>query len=159
MPMQTEQGTVLELLGGGWAKIKVSRGTTCQTCSGNGSCCEPHGHDNMIMVAQNKIAAQIGQDVEIEFASVSRGKAMGVLYIIPLAALLVGAILGYNIELFGSRDGSTALFAILFLVASFFGIYWYNTATWAKDTKLQPHIVRVLSPGAGKSPSESPGAA
>jgi positive regulator of sigma E activity len=146
--MQTEQGTVLELLGGGWAKIKVNRGTTCQTCSGNGSCCEPFGHDSMIVVAQNRVAAQIGQDVEIEFASVSRGKAMGVLYIIPLAALLVGAILGYNLELFGSRDGSTALFGILFLVASFFGIYWYNTATWAKDTKLQPYIVRILPSGA-----------
>ncbi len=151
--MQTEQGTVLELLGGGWAKIKVSRGTTCQTCSGNGSCCEPFGNDSMIVVARNKIAAQIGQDVEIEFGSVSRGKAMGVLYIIPLAALLVGAILGYNIELFGSRDGSTALLAILFLVASFFGIYWYNSATWAKDTKLQPSIVRVLPSGAARTSS------
>ncbi|MEF8823435.1 MAG: SoxR reducing system RseC family protein, partial [Desulfohalobiaceae bacterium] len=75
------------------------------------------------------------------------------LYIIPLAALLVGAILGYNLELFGSRDGSTALLAILFLVASFFGISWYNTATWAKDTQLQPHIARVLASGSARASS------
>jgi len=148
MAIQTEQGTVLEILDSGQAKIKVSRRASCRTCSLNGTCCEPLGHENMILVAQNQLGAGIGQKVAVEFIDVGRGKAMGVLYAIPLVALLIGAILGYNLELFQSQDASAALFGILFLVASFFGIYWYNTSTWAKDASLQPRIVRILSPGA-----------
>ncbi|MCF8086183.1 MAG: SoxR reducing system RseC family protein [Desulfohalobiaceae bacterium] len=151
MAIQTEQGMVLEHTGDGQAKIKVSRRAACRMCSLNESCCEPMGHENMVLVARNDPGARVGQEVQVEFEAVSRGKAMGVLYMIPLAALLIGAILGYNLELFGSRDASAALFGLAFLVASFFGISFYNKATWAREARLQPRIVRILSSRAMKT--------
>jgi positive regulator of sigma E activity len=152
MAIQTEQGVVLELVGGEQAKIKVSRRPSCRTCSLNGTCCEPLGHENMILLARNDPGARAGQEVQVEFEAVSRGKAMGVLYVIPLAALLVGAILGYNLELFGSRDASTALLSLVFLVVSFLGISFYNKATWAREAGLQPRIVHILSSRSMRSP-------
>ena len=157
MRIQREQGFVLETLPDGTAKIKVPRTSDCGSCNSQGDCCEPFGNDFMLLVAKNQAGARTGQEVAVEFSSVGSGKAMAVLYILPLGALLAGSILGYNLELFGSSDASAALFSILFLVASFFGIYIYNQRNWARDARLQPIIVQILSSRAVSSVQNTTG--
>jgi positive regulator of sigma E activity len=98
----------------------------------------------MVVVARNKPGARAGQEVQVEYTSPSSNKAMAVLYMIPLAALLIGAVLGYNLELFGDENASTALLSLLFLGASFYGISRYDRAKWSRDERLEPVVTRII---------------
>ena len=143
MQKQSQRGIVLETLSGGKVRIKVPRTSDCGGCASD-SCHEPFGNDTMVLVARNKLGARVGQEVQVDYTSPSSNKAMAVLYMIPLAALLIGAVLGYNLELFGDKNASTALLSLLFLVGSFYGIYRYDRAKWAKDERLEPVVVRII---------------
>ena len=153
MQRKSERGVVLELLSDGRARIKVPRTSGCGSCSDHQGCSgDPLGSDSMVVVAQNRSGARKGQQVVVEYLSPSSNKAMAVLYLIPLVGLLLGAILGYRLELFGSRDASAVLLSLVFLAGSFYGISRYDRAHWAKDDRLQPVVVRVLPSGAAPRP-------
>lgn len=143
MQRQSQRGIVLETLSGGKVRIKVPRSSDCGGCASD-SCHEPFGDGSTVLVARNKIGARVGQEVQVDYTSPSSNKAMAVLYMIPLAALLIGAILGYNLRLFGDENASTALLSLLFLGGSFYGIYRYDRAKWSKDERLEPVVVRVI---------------
>ncbi|MEF8824353.1 MAG: SoxR reducing system RseC family protein [Desulfohalobiaceae bacterium] len=143
MQRQSQRGIVLETLSGGKVRIKVPRSSDCGGCASD-SCHEPFGDGSTALVARNKIGAHVGQEVQVDYTSPSSNKAMAVLYMIPLAALLIGAILGYNLELFGDRNASTALVSLVFLAGSFYGIHRYDKAKWAKDERLEPVVTRII---------------
>jgi len=128
----------------GKAKVKIPRTSSCQTCAHKGSCCDPFGSDFMLVEALNPHGALTGQRVSIELPPVKALKAYGFLYLIPLAGLLLGAVFGYNVPIFGEAEASAAIFSLLFLIASFGLLYALNRLFWAQDSAMQAKIVSIL---------------
>jgi sigma-E factor negative regulatory protein RseC len=143
MTYQRARGQVVQAYGG-QAKVKIPRTASCQSCSEHGECCAPFGSDFMLVEAQNRVGAGEGQNVEIEFATPSSNTAVLFLYIIPLFALILGAVAGYNLALFGSPDGSAALLSLVFLVLSYLGVHRLHRLLWGRDARYRPRITRLL---------------
>ena len=70
------------------AKVKASRHGDCENC---GVC---PGDNAMVVAVQNPIDASVGQRVAFEIQEANMLMAAFVVYILPLLALMVGAISG-----------------------------------------------------------------
>ena len=85
--MKTEQGLVLEVIKD-VAKIKVGRHNDCKN---SGAC---PGEDSVIISANNKVGAKPGQRVVFEVKEENVLMGAFVVFVLPLIAVFVGALLG-----------------------------------------------------------------
>lgn len=137
--MKTEQGLVVEVINEE-AKIRVGRHNDCKNC---GAC---PGNDSMIISANNKIGAEPGQRVLFEIKEKNVLKAAFIVFIVPLIALFIGAMLGGFIgEYFAFNTrmlqivGGVIAFALSVIIVKAF-----DKAT-SENVKSKPVIVRILS--------------
>lgn len=136
--MKTEQGLVIEVIDEE-AKIKVGRHNDCKNC---GAC---PGNDSVIIVANNQVGAKPGQRVLFEVKEKSILKATFIVFILPLVALFIGAMLGgfvgeyieANIRMFQIIGGTVAFLLSVVVIKAF------DRAT-SKSDKSKPVIVRIL---------------
>ena len=139
----TEIGEVLHLLPGQQAKVKIPKHSTCQGCA-HRSFCDPFGTEHMVVQADNPIAARSGQQVELSFHPEKQLKAITILYVIPLVALVLGAVLGNGLALFGSPDASAALLSLTCVILAFAAIRWFTRRQEMTDNRQQPRITRIV---------------
>ncbi|MFW2490078.1 SoxR reducing system RseC family protein [Clostridium chromiireducens] len=85
--MKTEQGLVVEVIDN-VAKVRVGRHSDCKNC---GAC---PGSESIIITASNKIGAKPGQRVIFEVKETNMLWAAFIVFILPLIALFVGAMIG-----------------------------------------------------------------
>ncbi|MGM0759385.1 MAG: SoxR reducing system RseC family protein [Thermodesulfobacteriota bacterium] len=67
------------------------------------------------------------------------------LYILPLAALILGALAGHTLHFTGSRDASAALSSLVCVVAVFAVIAWRSRRKARLHPGQQPRIIRIIS--------------
>ena len=136
--MKTEQGIVVEVIDN-VAKIRVGRHNDCKNC---GAC---PGSDSVIISATNKLGAKPGQRVAFQMKEVNVLRAAFVVFILPLLAIFIGALLGgviggyigLNIHVFQAIGGIfTFLLSLVF-------IKLFDRAT-TKSQKTQPVIISIL---------------
>lgn len=107
----TTIGTVTEL-NDGMATVVFKRSKACGDCHA----CVSFGTDQAQTELKNTLGAKVGDRVSIELHSGSIFKASLILYGIPLAALLIGAVIGNTISnLFTAIIGLGAA-AVAFLI-------------------------------------------
>lgn len=145
MPQQhsVEQGEVIGLLPESRARVKIPRRSTCQGCS-HRSFCDPFGSEHMVVEARNRAQARVGQRVEVSFGREKQSKAILILYIIPLVALILGAAAGNALDPFNNQDASSAVLSILCVALSFVGIRVYSTKRSESHPDQQPVITAIL---------------
>lgn len=134
-----QEGIVLEVVGD-MAKVKTSRHNDCENC---GAC---PGNSAMVLDALNPVGAKPGQRVAIEVQEINMLKAAFIVYILPLIAVFIGAVLG---NLFAQKTGNESLWfqvvgGIVAFVLSVVYIKYFDSAA-RLDVKMQPIIVRILS--------------
>ena len=134
-----QEGIVLEVVGD-MAKVKTSRHNDCENC---GAC---PGNSAMVLEALNPVGAKPGQRVAIEVQEVNMLKAAFIVYILPLIAVFIGAVLG---GMLAQRLGNESLWfqvtgGIVAFVLSVVYIKYFDSAA-RMDVKMQPVIVRILS--------------
>ena len=136
--MKTEQGLVIEVIGD-VAKIRVGRHSDCTNC---GAC---PGSDSVIISANNKVGAKVGQRVDFEVKEVNVLIGAFAVFVLPLIAAFVGVLLGRligkyigsNINVFQIAGG-----IIAFLLSMIFVKLFDKSATGSE--KSQPTIIRIL---------------
>lgn len=138
-----EQGEVIGLLPESRARVKIPRRSTCQGCS-HRSFCDPFGSEHMVVEARNRAQARVGQRVEVSFGREKQSKAILILYIIPLVALILGAAAGNALDPFNNQDASSAVLSILCVALSFVGIRVYSTKRSESHPDQQPVITAIL---------------
>jgi len=145
MPLQTsvENGEVIALLPGNKARVKIPRRSTCQGCS-HRSFCDPFGTEHMVVEARNSAQAKTGQKVEVSFGREKQSTAIVVLYIIPLAALILGAAVGNSLDPFQNQNASSAALSLLCVILSFAGIKIYSRKRSEIHPDKQPVIISIL---------------
>ncbi|CAB1243146.1 SoxR reducing system RseC family protein [Clostridium sp. MT-14] len=132
------EGVVIEV-GQDFAKIRASKHGDCKSC---GLCA---GENATIVDAKNPVDAKVGQHVIFEVKEKNMLKAAFIVYILPLIAIFVGALLGTwianNIG-YSERALQIGGGAILFVVSLLY-IKIFDKSTSKNDT-MKPIIKRVL---------------
>ncbi len=136
-----ERGQIVEVKDG-LAVVKIKRSSYCNSC---GACNMGAHPDEMILTVPNRLEGKPGDLVELDLESSSILKASAIMYLIPLAALLIGAGAGYmiayrinaNTELFAALGG------ILLTILAFLGIHMMEPV-FSRQRKYSPQMVSII---------------
>jgi len=154
-----EYGVVVSLDREGGAWVETQRHSTCSGCSlkqgcGGGVLSQVLGRRRNIVWARNEAAAAVGDRVVLSLAehALLRGSVM--VYLVPLFAMFVGAVLGDSA--FGSiaagGEGPALLWGTAGLAAGFFWVWRFGKSA-AADERYQPIIARALPSVGGHAPA------
>ncbi len=142
--MIEEEGIVAEIEGD-IAKVAIVKKSACEQCQVSGVC---HPGDQDFLEAANPLGAKKGQKVKVVVAAQVYLKASIILYGIPMAAFIAGAIIAKNLAVKLGSEANSDLWAFLAgsvcLLVSFIFIRAYNKKI-EKTQKYKPIIVEILS--------------
>ena len=129
------------------ATLEIERKTACGICGqtrgcGNSIWGKLFSHQSSAFKALNRINAKVGDSVIVGINEQALLKSALLLYILPLATMLIGAIL--TTQLFADTNGNAMLGALAGLVL---GLLWVKGHTMSSSYfKLQqPVILRLAS--------------
>lgn len=137
--VKENDGVVIEV-NGEMAKVKSSRHGDCKNC---GAC---PGDNATVLDVQNPLGAKPGQRVAFEIKEVNMLKAAFVVYIMPLIAIFLGAVIGMwlaekmqkSVQAFQIGGGIVAFLLSIIYVKVF-------DKSAQGDEKMIPIITRVVS--------------
>jgi sigma-E factor negative regulatory protein RseC len=142
--MIEEEGVVAEIEND-IARVAILTKSACEKCAASGVC---HPGDQEYLEAANPLGAKKGQKVKVVLAPQVYLKASIILYGIPMAALIAGAIIGKNISIGYVGEKNSDLWAfiagVVSMFVSFLFIRSYNKKV-EKTQKYKPVIVEILS--------------
>jgi sigma-E factor negative regulatory protein RseC len=145
--MLEEFGNVVELKGKMVAIVLCQKSSFCKNCASMQSCQISDDNRSMLVEAHNVIGAEVGNKVRLVTSSKSFLQSSFLLYIVPLIALIVGAVAGHLIgeSMPAGPDPNllAALIGTAFLIGSFFVIRIGSRAI--PKEAFMPRIVEVLS--------------
>jgi len=141
--MIEEEGIVAEIEGD-IARVAIVRKSACESCAAAGIC---HPGDQEFMEAANPLGAKKGQKVKVVVAPQVYLKASIILYGVPMATLVGGAIIGKNLALKYAGEANSDLWAfiagMICMAVSFIFIRMYNKKV-EKTQEYKPVIVEIL---------------
>ena len=123
---------------GNYSKVKLVRHTACGNC---GACQLGDEQKDIMLVAKNSAGAKMGDLVEVTMATDSVLSAAFIMYVIPLAGLLIGLLIGQ--ALFNGSDVYSALSGLV-LMSLMFMMIKLNDKKFLNNYKYTAHILKVL---------------
>jgi sigma-E factor negative regulatory protein RseC len=140
-----ETRAIIVLTEGKYAQVQVSQTDGCDQCNGKGCgtgklsqlfCSKPRQFQ-----VDNPINASIGDQVIISVAEGAVLRGIGLVYLLPLILLLMGAVIGNSLAVQAEqRDSYSAVCALLGLVAGFVIAKWISSRQVRNHS--QPYIAR-----------------
>jgi sigma-E factor negative regulatory protein RseC len=122
--MMQETGTVVELQGRHVAMVLCRKSTFCASCAAMGLCHVGEDGHSMLVETHNVLGAVVGDKVRIAGRPKRFLLASFLLYVVPLLALIGGAVLGEILGAFYAlhidRNLVAAILGITFMVGAFF---------------------------------------
>ncbi len=144
--MIEEVGTVVELKGKHTVMVLCQKSTLCENCASNGHCTLGDDDRTRLVEVSNPVGAQVGDRVLISTSTKSFLTSSFLLYIVPLIALVIGAIVGKGVGeyLETGLDPNTlsAIFGVFFMIGSFVILRVGSQALEYED--YRPKIVEIL---------------
>lgn len=140
-----EEEAVVISVSGQHAKVRLQRGTSCDSCGSKASCATASGEEKDVDVI-NEAGAAPGQRVIIAVNPGVLLKASLTVYMLPLVALIGGAILGSKLaESMGAASQADAWaaatgFGLMILV--FVGQKLWNRMI-ASNSQYTPRIIEI----------------
>ncbi len=125
-------------------KVIIRRRSSCESCGA----CGIGSKAEISFMLQNDIGAQVGDRVIIELRSKAFFKAAFLAYTIPLAALIIGFLLGQSIGFsLGMGPAQAELTGIgsgfFFLTLTYFTLKWLDRLK-VFSSNLQPQLIEVV---------------
>lgn len=112
----------------------------CESC---GACLMAGSGRELLLLATNAAGASEGDRVEVEIASGRVIAAAFIIYMIPILLTIVGFLIGSAIAGGSEDSGLPIVLAVLFLVASFIGVWLYDLRL-RRVERRQAVITRVI---------------
>ena len=144
--MIEEVGTVVELKGKLIAVVMCTKSSLCENCATNGNCALGDDDNTRLIEVQNPLAAEVGEGVRIATTTKSFLQSSFLLYIVPLIALVIGAIVGNlvgeNITTGLDPNLLSAIFGVSFMSGSFL-ILRLGSNVLSKENYM-PKIIEIL---------------
>ena len=145
--MIEETGSVVELKGKHIAVVLCEKSSFCKNCASMEQCRLGDDNRSMLVEAHNPIGARVGHKVRLVTSSKSFLQSSFILYIVPLIALIVGAIAGHligeRLETGINPDLLSALLGTAFLIGAFLTIRVGTRALPRED--YMPRITEILA--------------
>lgn len=142
--MVEEHGVIIKVVGAA-VMIKAERTTSCEGCSSK-SLCHSSGTSQLIE-ADNRVGAKVGDHVVFTVGAGSVLKAGLILYLVPVIAFILGAVLGRTgaklITTGLNPDLASGVLGVFFLIAAFAGIKLYS-ARISRNKAYRPQVLRVV---------------
>ena len=144
--MIEEIGIVVELKSKRTAMVMCKKSNLCENCATNSSCILSADDNTRLIEVQNSFAATVGDRVRIATTTKSFLQSSFLLYIVPLIALVIGAIAGKltgeNLATGLDPNLLSAVFGVFFMIGSFVVIRVGSTAL--DQENYMPKIVTIL---------------
>lgn len=144
--MIEEQGTVIELKSKTTAVVMCKKSSLCENCTTKGSCIIGEDEHTRLIEVKNDLGAEIGDLVRIATSTRSFLQSSFLLYIVPLIALVIGAIVGKTLgeKLIDDLDPNllSAIFGVFFMIGSFV-ILRVGSSALQEDVYM-PKVVAIL---------------
>jgi len=144
--MIEEVGIVVELKGKHTVVVMCRKSSLCQHCASSGMCAIGDDSSSRLVEAQNMLGATIGDEVCISTTTRSFLQSSFLLYIVPLIALVAGAIagklVGENLPTGLDPNLLSAIFGIFFMIGSFV-LLRVGSSVLNKESYM-PKVVAIL---------------
>jgi len=144
--MMDEIGTVLEARDDGTALVLCTRSSLCEHCASSGRCGLGSDAGERRILAGNRLGARVGDRVQLSVSTRTFLQSSFIVYIVPLIALVIGALAGQLIgeRLPGGPDPNllAAVLGCAFLVGAFLVIRVGSRALSLDD--YRPQITAIL---------------
>ena len=144
--MIEEVGTVVELKGKHTAVVMCQKSSLCENCATDGNCIMGDDDKTRFIEVQNTLGATVGELVRIATTTKSFLQSSFLLYIVPLIALVIGAIVG---KLVGDNVATgldpnllSAIFGVFFMAGSFVILRVGSSAL--EPESYMPKIVAII---------------
>ena len=144
--MIEEVGTVVELKSKMVAVVMCIKSSLCENCATNGNCALGDDDNTRLIEVHNPLAAEVGEQVRIATTTKSFLQSSFLLYIVPLIALVIGAIAGMLVgeSIYTGLDPNllSAMFGVFFMSGSFV-ILRVGSNVLNKESYM-PKIIEIL---------------
>ena len=144
--MIEEIGTVVELKSKLNAVVMCQKSSLCENCATHGHCALGDDDKTRLIEVQNPLGAKVGEQVRIATTTKSFLQSSFLLYIVPLIALVIGAIagklLGDNVETGLDPNLLSAVFGVFFMIGSFV-LLRVGTSALLQENYM-PKIIEIL---------------
>jgi sigma-E factor negative regulatory protein RseC len=140
-----ETRAIIVQVKGQYALVQANQANGCEQCNGKGCgtgklsqlfCSKPRQFQ-----VDNPINARVGDEVVISVAEGAVLRGIGLVYMLPLLLLVMGAMIGgVGVEQPQQRDGYAATGALLGLVVGFVIAKWISLRQ--ARSNFQPYIAR-----------------
>ncbi len=151
--MAIERGVVSKIEPGddNLAWVTTKRSGSCEHCMSKDFCQEKGDKKEMEVQANNDLGAEVGDQVVIMLESSALLKAAFLMYVFPIIAMLLGAILGDRMApQWGFDPTLTPVVAGFLFFALAILVVRFRSNKMAKKNSLQPQITRI----AKKAPTQ-----
>jgi len=141
--MPREQGIVKEITNKN-AVVRVMKTSACDHCGSRSSCHILSGREMLVEVA-NDLQAKVGDHVELRVPSGSLLKLSLLVYLLPVALLVVGAYVGgaWAKSLDIQPTAASIIGAALAMGLAFYLLRWYEKIERARGDH-RPRMTRIL---------------
>lgn len=144
--MIEETGVVVELKGKHTVLVMCTKSSLCENCASNGNCTLGEDNRTRLIEVGNPVGAMVGDQVRISTSTQSFLTSSFLLYIVPLIALVVGAIagklVGENMATGLDPNVLSAIFGVFFMIGSFIILRVGSQALNNED--YRPNITEIL---------------
>ena len=144
--MIEEVGTVVELKSKMIAVVMCTKSSLCENCATNGNCALGDDDNTRLIEVHNLLGAEVGEQVRIATTTKSFLQSSFLLYIVPLIALVIGAIVGLlvgeKISIGLDPNLLSAIFGVFFMSGSFV-ILRVGSSALNKESYM-PKIIEIL---------------
>jgi sigma-E factor negative regulatory protein RseC len=147
-------GLVVGIEKNGWAKVVTEKKSACSSCGSSHSCHSSLSGSKTVTKVLNIANAREGDLVSINLSMGKVLKNAAFIYLIPIAGLLIGAMLGegLNDELAISETGAAILFSLIGLCLGFCVIIFISRSKSIKNRNA-PTITHIIKQGKEHPPS------
>lgn len=152
--MAHTKGLVISIKEDGMVQVATERKGACSGCNAANNCQSCLTNSKMVAEVLNNAGAKEGDLVDISLNSDVVLKGAAVLYLIPVAGLMGGALIGLGLKetLAISESAATITFGFAGLCLGFL-ITAFISRWMSANNRLTPKISRIIKHGAGLSPS------
>jgi positive regulator of sigma E activity/YHS domain-containing protein len=113
--MSLEQGVVASVTDNGWAQVVTERKDACSDC-GAAHCCQSLSSEpKMVTRALNRAGAKVGDLVSVSLKTQTVIKSAMIVYVIPVAGLIAGALAGAPLSKRWAIDATTGSMLLAFM--------------------------------------------
>jgi sigma-E factor negative regulatory protein RseC len=143
--MAHRKGMVLNTHSDGWAEVMVQSDSNCGSCESGCGCSVSAQRPKVATRVLNRAGAQEGDMVDIRMDSGRMFKSFAILYLLPIAGLMVGAVVGAELDnLYSNSPISIAIFLGLAGLGLGFLVSILASRKMSLNSKFSPVITRII---------------